>query len=37
VTVRNLGVKPGVDLDRALRTASEMEDAQTLRKLVSRK
>jgi hypothetical protein len=37
VAVRNLGVRPGVDLDRALRTAGEIEDAETLRKLGSRK
>lgn len=37
VPTRRLGVKPGIDLDRALRMASEMEDAETLRKLELRK
>jgi hypothetical protein len=32
VPARRLGVKPGIDLDRALRIAGEMEDAETLRK-----
>ena len=34
---RRLGVKPGVDLDRALALAGELEDAETLRKLALRK
>jgi hypothetical protein len=34
---RNLGVRPGVDLDRALRLAGELEDAETIRKLHLRK
>lgn len=37
VPVRRLGVKPGVDLNRALRLAAELEDAETLRKLALRK
>jgi hypothetical protein len=35
--VRSLGVKPGVDLDRALRIAGEMEDEETLRTLALRR
>lgn len=34
---RDLGVKPGVDLDKALRLAGELEDAETMRKLQLRK
>jgi pheromone shutdown protein TraB len=34
---RKLGVKPGVDLDRALALAGELEDAEALRKLALRK
>ncbi len=34
---RPLGLRPGVDLDRALRLAAEMEDAETIRKLELRK
>jgi len=34
---RRLGVRPGVDLDRALRLAGELEDAETVRKLALRK
>lgn len=37
VPTRRLGVKPGVDLDRALLLASELEDTETLRKLALRK
>jgi hypothetical protein len=37
VPARRLGVRPGVDLDRALRLAGEMEDAEVLRKLALRK
>ncbi len=37
VLARPLGAKPGIDLDRALRIAGEMEDAETLRKLALRK
>lgn len=35
--VRRLGLKPGIDLDRALRLASELEDEETIRKLELRK
>jgi hypothetical protein len=35
--VRRLGAKPGVDLDRALRLAGELEDAEVVRKLAMRK
>jgi hypothetical protein len=34
---RALGAKRGVDLDRALRLAAEIEDAETVRKLALRK
>jgi hypothetical protein len=34
---RPLTPRPGVDLDRALRLAGEIEDAETLRKLAQRK
>jgi hypothetical protein len=34
---RRLGLRPGVDLDRALRLAGELEDAETIRKLELRK
>jgi hypothetical protein len=37
VPTRRLGVKPGIDLDRALRLAGEMEDAESLRKVAMRK
>lgn len=37
VSTRRLGVKPGVNLDRALGLAGEIEDAETLRKLALRK
>jgi ribbon-helix-helix CopG family protein len=37
VPTRRLGARPGVDLDRALALASELEDAETLRKLALRK
>ena len=37
VQTRRLGVKPGVDLDKALRLASELEDAEIARKLALRK
>jgi hypothetical protein len=30
---QNLGVKPGVNLVKALRLAGEMEDAETIRKM----
>jgi hypothetical protein len=34
---RRLGVRPGVNLDKALQLAGELEDAETLRKLALRK
>jgi hypothetical protein len=34
---RRLGLRPGVDLEHALRLASELEDAETIRKLELRK
>lgn len=37
VKARRLEVKPGVDLDRSLRLAGELEDAETVRKLALRK
>jgi hypothetical protein len=37
VPARRLGIKPGIDLDRALRIAGELEDTETLRKLALRK
>lgn len=37
VWARRLGARPGVDLDRALRLAGELEDAETARKLALRK
>jgi hypothetical protein len=37
VRTQNLGVRPGVNLDKALQLAGEMEDAETLRKLQLRK
>jgi hypothetical protein len=37
VPTRRLGVRPGVDLDRSLRLASELEDAEIGRKLALRK
>jgi hypothetical protein len=36
-SVRRLGVRPGVDLDRVLHLAGEMEDAEIVRKLELRK
>jgi len=33
VRTRNMEAKPGVNLDKALRLAGELEDAETLRKL----
>jgi hypothetical protein len=35
--VRSLGIRPGIDLDHALSIASELEDAETVRKLRLRK
>lgn len=37
VPTRPMGVRPGVDLDRALSLASELEDAEIVRKLELRK
>jgi hypothetical protein len=37
VRTRRLGVRPGVDLDKALRIAAELEDAEIARKLALRK
>lgn len=37
VPSRRLGLRPGVDLEKALRLAGELEDAETLRKLAMRK
>jgi hypothetical protein len=37
VPVRHLGARPGVDLDRALARASQLEDAELLRKRELRK
>jgi hypothetical protein len=34
---RPLGLRPGVDLEHALRLAAELEDAETIRKLELRK
>jgi hypothetical protein len=33
VRAQKLGVRPGVNLDKALQLAGEMEDAETIRKL----
>lgn len=37
VPSRSMGLKPGIDLDKALQVASEIEDAETVRKLQLRK
>ncbi|MGH2947415.1 MAG: antitoxin [Solirubrobacteraceae bacterium] len=37
VPARDMGVRPGIDLDRAMRLAGELEDAELLRKLDLRK
>ena len=37
VQARPLGVRPGVNLDKALRLADELEDAEIIRKLDLRK
>ena len=34
---RRMGLRPGIDLDQALRLAGELEDAETIRKLELRK
>ena len=37
VASRRLGLRPGIDLEHALRLAGELEDAETIRKLELRK
>jgi predicted transcriptional regulator len=37
VQARTMGVRPGVNLDKALRLASELEDEEILRKIAVRK
>jgi hypothetical protein len=37
VPTRQLGVRPGINLDKALQLAGELEDAETMRKLQLRK
>lgn len=37
VHARPMGLKPGINLDKALQLAGELEDAETLRKLELRK
>lgn len=37
VPTRPLGIRPGVDLDKALALAGKIEDAETVRKLALRK
>lgn len=37
VRARQLGVRPGINLDKALQLAGELEDAETMRKLQLRK
>lgn len=37
VATRRLGVRPGLDLDRALALAGQLEDAEIVRKLALRK
>jgi hypothetical protein len=37
VTTHRMGLRQGIDLDKALRLAAELEDAETLRKLELRK
>jgi hypothetical protein len=34
---RRMGVRPGIELDRSLRLAGELEDAELVRKLALRK
>jgi hypothetical protein len=34
---RRMGLRPGIELDKALRLAAELEDAETVRKLELRK
>ena len=37
LTTRPMGLRPAIDLDKALRLAGELEDAETIRKLELRK
>jgi len=37
VPVRRMGLRPGVDLDKALRLSAALEDEETVRKLELRK
>lgn len=37
VRARPMGLRPGIDLTKALRLAGELEDAETIRKLELRK
>lgn len=37
VPARRLGLRPGIDLDKALRLASALEDEETIRKIELRK
>jgi Ribbon-helix-helix protein, copG family len=37
VASKRMGLRPGIDLDRALRLAAELEDEETVRKLELRK
>lgn len=37
LATKRMGLRPGIDLDRALRTAADLEDAETIRKLELRK
>ena len=37
LTTRPMGLRPGIDLDKALRLAAELEDAETVHKLELRK
>lgn len=37
VPARDLGLRPGIDLDKALQLAGELEDAEVVRKLELRK
>jgi len=37
VRAKRMGLRPGIDLDRALRLAGELEDEETIRKIELRK
>jgi hypothetical protein len=37
LSARPMGARPGIDLDRSLRLAAELEDAEVVRKLALRK